>query len=440
MKKILVGLYAILACGLGAVEIDEVKVREELYPKVFKNELQKNLDFFKDGVGVDEETKVPYDTITIKDGKIEKGYYTNTSEIGLYLNILVEMEKAGDKDALERIGETLATLEEAPKWNGLFYWPYDIRDGKLVKPETEIVPAVDNGNLAFALAGVAGAYLDSKESAKKDIVKRIEIILENQREGWRKLADNSKGLLYAGWDTKIDAPLQYFIDRKGNESRTGALWSILITSGTEKEISKDVFNNMELYTLTYEIGDFQYKPMLTWDGTVFQALLPSIWLNEKELMPNYGIVEDFLNIQIYYTQKFRIPALISSSATTDGGYTAYGVPYLSESKNMFNNEISIGIEGTPHASALAYIVDKEKSLTLLYRLKEKYPQIESEYGWYDVINEEGKVGNKILSLDQGMFVGAFLAEEINKDVEKYLEYKGYLDIVKELYKSYVPNN
>lgn len=440
MKKFLFSILLVVSISLNAVEINSVKVREEIYPSVFKNELQKNLNFFKDGVGVDPEAKVPYDTIFVNKDSIEKGYYTNTTEIGLYLNILVEMEKTGDKKALSRINEVLDTLDKAPKWKGLFYWPYDIKNGKLVKPETEIIPVVDNGNMCFALAGVAGAYIDSKDPSKKALVERIEKLLNAQVEGWQLLYDKKKGLLHAGWDAKANAPLQYYIDRKGNESRTGALWAILVTQNTKKPIPISAFNKMELYTLTYEIGNYQYTPMLTWDGTMFQALLPAIWINEKELIPNYRIVEDLLNIQIYFSQKYKVPALISSCSTLDGGYAAYGVPYISESKVLFNNEISVGTTGTPHASALAYIIDKEKALTLLYRLKKKYPHIETEYGWYDAIDETGKTTNKILSLDQGMFVGAFLAESINQDVEKYLEHKKYTSTLKEMYKTYVPNN
>lgn len=39
-----------------------------------------------------------------------------------------------------------------------------------------------------------------------------------------------------------------------------------------------------------------------------------------------------------------------------------------------------------------------------------------------------------------MFVGAFLAKEINADVEKYLQSKGDMELLKEMYQSYVPNN
>ena len=80
--------------------------------QVLRDEFANNLNFFRDGVGVDPFTKVPYDHIFVTNDKItNQARYTNTSEIGLYLSILVEVEKAGNEFALERIGEVLGVLE-----------------------------------------------------------------------------------------------------------------------------------------------------------------------------------------------------------------------------------------------------------------------------------------------------------------------------------------
>jgi hypothetical protein len=179
--------------------------------------------------------------------------------------------------------------------------------------------------------------------------------------------------------------------------------------------------------------------MLTWNGTYFQGMLPSIWMNERELMPDYSLVEDMTFVQMVYAAKHNIP-LLSSSATVDDGYSEFGVPYLSESKVMFNNEMHAGDTGTPHATALSYIVSPETSVQALKALKAYYPNIESEFGWYDAVDTEGRMSTKILSLDQGMFVGAFVADEINADVQTYLEARGYMSDVEKMYSSFIPNN
>lgn len=422
------------------IVLDELTIRDHLYPESFRAELSNNLNFFRDGVGVDPVSKVPFDTVSIVDGEVVPFYYVNTTEIGLYLNILVEVEKAGNADALVRIGEVLDVLEEAPTWKGLYFWPYDIVDGKLQPTEEGIVPAVDNANLAFSLVGVAGAYLDSTSPEKQAIVSRIEAILDGQLDGWVAIYDKKRGLMSAGWSTRENAPLPYFIDRKANESRLAPLWAALITRDQgENAVPLSAFNNMELYTYPFTFNGKQYNPMLTWNGTYFQGMLPSIWMNESELMPDYSLVKDMTFVQMVYAAKHNIP-LLSSSATVDDGYAEFGVPHLSESKMMFNNEMHGGLTGTPHATALSYIVSPETSVAALKALKAYYPNIESEFGWYDAVDTEGRMSTKILSLDQGMFVGAFIADEINADVQTYLEARDYMDDVKEMYRSFVPNN
>ncbi|WP_413111707.1 hypothetical protein [Thaumasiovibrio sp. DFM-14] len=442
-KKSLAGLVMLLLSSQSVasqVALDNLSIRDHFYPENFRAELQTNIDFFKDGVGVDTSAKVPYDNVFIVDGEVKPEYYVNTTEIGLYLNILVEVERAGNEDALVRISEVLDTLEAAPKWHGLFYWPYEIEGDKLEKNVDEIVPAVDNANFMFSLTAVAGAYMDSDNPEKRDIVRRIEAIFDNQKEGWSKIYDSSRGLLRAGWTTTNDRAIPYHIDRMANESRLAPLWAALITNDMgQNAVPQKAFTNMELYTAEYTYGGATYNPILTWDGSYFQAMLPAIWLNERDLVPDYTMFEDMTYLHMVYAKEHNIP-MVSASATTDDRYEPFGVPFLSESKVKFGNEIHDGKTGTPHAVALAYIIDPSMSVHALKNLKAFYPEVETEFGWFDAVDSNGRIGTKILSLDQGMFVGAFLAESINKDVHHYLEARGYMDQVVEMYQSFVPNN
>lgn len=418
-----------------SVTLDSLKVREQFYPEGFEQELQVNLDFFRDGAGIDPDTLVPYDTIQYEDGVIRPFHYTNTSEVGLYLNILVEVERAGNEKALTRIREVLGMLEGAPKKHGLFYWPMNIDNGKLVPGDGRIAPAVDNGNFALAMAAVAGAYMDSSDPVKQSIVQRIEALLEAQIPGWLSLYDPESGLLRGSWEG--DELTEYLVDRKANESRTAAVWAPLITKNLgEDAIPATVFTDMEVHTTQYTLNGKVYNPMLTWDGTYFQALMPAIWLNEKELMPDYTMVEDMTALQRFYARENKIP-MISSSATVDNHYKPFGIPQLSEAYVMFDEEIAGASTGTPHATALSYMVDKEEALKDLKALKALYPQIETDMGWYDSLDGKGGMSTKILSLDQGMFVGAFLADSINADVEHYMKAKGYWDDIQTMYQTFI---
>lgn len=422
---------------MSSVSINKLQLKPEQYPQGFEQQLQQNLDFFLDGVGVSASAKVPFDTIFVREGEVEHDFFVNTTEIGLYLNILVEVHKAGDANALVRIQETLKVLVAAPTWKGLFYWPYDIVEEKLLPQEEGIIPAVDNANLAFALAGVSGAYLDSDEPQEIDVVNKVELLLNRQLAGWQSLYDEEKGLLRAGWSGKDNAPLDYYVDRKANESRLAPLWAHLITQGNP--VPQSAFSKMELYTQAYQVEGKSYSPMLTWDGAYFQGMLPAIWLNEKALIPDYSMIEDMTVLQHRHAKEHKI-SMVSSAATTSDSYAAFGVPSLSEAKVRFDIAIAGGDTGTPHAMALSYMVEAQLALQGLHRIKQQHPQIETPFGWLDAVDTEGNVSSKIISLDQGMFVCAFIAKEINQHVERYLNHKGYSEAVAKMYQSFVPNN
>ncbi|KHT62510.1 membrane protein [Photobacterium gaetbulicola] len=426
------------SCRSNSDKVTELSLRKHFYPSGFEQELQTNLDFFLDGVGVDEQAKVPFDTLLVTGSDIDPQYYVNTTEIGLYLNILTEAYLNGHQAALVRINQTLDVLFGAPTWNGLFYWPYDIVEGQLKPQEEGIVPAVDNANLAFALTAVSGAFFDSADALAVSAVKKIDDILQRQIPGWQQLYEPNRDLLYAGWSSKDSAPLGYYIDRKANESRLAPLWAHLITKGTTSPVPKSAFENMELYTSTCVLKGQKLRPMLTWDGAYFQGMLPAIWLNERCLIPDYSIIEDMTKVQQAHSEHCKIP-FVSSAATTDDSYAAFGVPAISEAAVRFELQIAGGNTGTPHATALSFMVNPPDAIAHLQSIKQLHPDIESPYGWFDAVDTKGNMSSKLISLDQGMFVCSFLATSINQQVKMYLEQKGFYPDVVDMYKSFTPS-
>ena len=409
-----------------------------------------NARFFEDGVGVDIVTGIPFDTIFVdkKTQAIKQERYVNTSEIGEYLSILVLCEqdvikipKISPQLALLRINSLLNYLWEAPNWKGLFYWPYNISsDGALVPGEGgQIVPAVDNGNLSFALAGVAGAYLNDKSFSKSVICEKVELLLARQIPGWQALYDSKRQLLRAGWNPVNNTDLGYYIDRKANESRLSVIWAILVTQNSSAPVPLAVMENMPLFTGEYTLVDGKkLTAELTWDGTIFQALLPAIYINESKYISDYSLISNFVAAQADFANSHGLPALLSASASVDDGYASFGLKELSESYVKFGNAAPPDDCGTPHASALAYLVNPKLSLKLLNDLYQQYPQIETPYGWYDAINAKGETCSKILSLDQGMLVLALSGNDTAKWVENYLISKQLLPALQAIYKNCKP--
>ncbi|SBT11324.1 glucoamylase family protein [Vibrio celticus] len=431
--------WGLLACSSDTVDsshpalpdpIDHIYLSQSLYPANFEQQLTDNLQFFQDGVGVSTAAKVPFNSIDFDESGalIEKQTgRLNVTALGLYLNVLTEMEKAGSEKARQRLFDLIEIMEAMPKWKGNFYWMYRIEsDGQINKLPKAVASAVDSANLITSMAAVAGAYWTNSDPNLRNLAHRFDTLIQNSSAAWLALYDADKGLLSGGFrdelpDTGEPGITSYYIDRKSNESRLAPIWAHLLTQNTIKPIPETVFTKMRLYQADYVANDGQIlQPMLTWKGAYFQALLPSIWFNEPYLVGQPLLFEHATQTQIDYTQQHNIPFL-SSSATIEGGYSEYGIDAMSE--HFHRNEINTAQEGvgTPHASALYSILNQQHAIELMLNIEHHHPQVVGEYGWYDAININGEVRRRLISLDQGMFVGAFMATHLQESVENYIK-------------------
>ena len=416
--------------------IRKITIQSDYYPANFRQELQANLDYFLDGAGVSASVKIPFDHIVITSEEIIPSDYTNITAVGLYLNLLVEMQRTGDISALERLETVIDRLENAPRWHGLFHWLYTLGEEELSTPINGIVSAVDNGNVSFSLAAVSGAYYDSPNPRLQRLAQRVDKILEEQIAGWSRLYDARKGLLRAGWNTSTKEFLSYHVDRKANESRLAAIMAVLLTKGTASAIPAKVFTDMELVTGTSCCDGEYFEPILTWDGSYFQAMLPALWLDESQYIPDYQMVRDFTEIHKRYADSNHIP-FVSASSTVTNDYAAFGLNAVSESYCRYGNPIQQSPTGSPHTLALYRLIDPDDAVARLLALKSRNPEIETRAGWHDAVNTQDEMSNKIIGIDQGMFVGAFLADSLRNDVERYLAREGHQALLQQLYDSFV---
>lgn len=416
--------------------IQTLTLRQAFYPDNFAGELQANINYFVDGVGVSPAAKIPYDHIMVKPDGVSPSTYTNTTAIALYLNILVEMQQAGDSLALARLEDVLSQLEQAPNWNGLFYWLYQLDGAQLSVPTNGVVSAVDNGNLSFSLAALSGAFYDSSNPQLEQLAIRADQLLAVQVRGWGRLYDSQKGLLRAGWDHATKQYLPYYIDRKANESRLAVIWAVLSTQGAATVVPESAFSNMELVTGQYNRDGSYFEPMLTWDGSYFQAMLPALWLDERQLIPDYQMMVDFSEVHKRYADTHQIP-FITASATVNDGYKAYGLEAVSESYRRYGNSIEQSPTGSPHALALYRLIDNDDAIDRLLAVKSQHPAIETTAGWFDAVNEHGNLSSKIIGIDQGMFVGAFMVDGVRANVTRYMARQGYQPQLDAMYSRFV---
>ncbi|MGX9522580.1 hypothetical protein ACWX0P_27845 [Vibrio mediterranei] len=419
--------------------INQVTIASKYYPTDFNTELQSNLNFFIDGVGVSPSARVPYDHIVVGETGNTVANYTNITGIGLYLNLLTEMQRGGNVGALPRMESVLSTLENAPRWNGLFYWLYDLNGSKLTVPADGKVSAVDNGNMAFSLAALNGAYANNEDPRLAAIADRAQALLVAQKPGWSALYDPERGLLRAGWDKHNGKFLGYHIDRKTNESRLAAIWAVLVTEGTTSPVPMEAFNSMPMPVGRYNRNGDYLEPMLSWDGSYFQALMPSLWLNEAALMPDNSYLTAVSELHKRFSDANQGIPFVSASATSDNGYHAFGIKETSEAYYRYQTSV-LSNTGTPHASALYYLSDPQDAVNRLKALKARYPMIQTSAGWRDAVGPNGKLSDKIIAIDQGMFVGAFYASSMQADVNRYLERYGLKASLELMYSRFVPDD
>jgi hypothetical protein len=186
-------------------------------------------------------------------------------------------------------------------------------------------------------------------------------------------------------------------------------------------------------------GAYPYAGMLvtpSWGGSMFEALMPDLFVPEETWAPNSWGVNHPLTVkaQIHHGLVEAGYGVwgFSPSNTPEGGYAAYGVDGIgmdpmgnpsNEDKTLIDHGFP-GCPGhdpkpdpppsaytngvvTPHAAFLALRYAPSETLADLARLRERFPGIYDKWGFHDSVNVSSKqVSGAYLSLDQGMIMAA----------------------------------
>jgi hypothetical protein len=116
---------------------------------------------------------------------------------------------------------------------------------------------------------------------------------------------------------------------------------------------------------------------------------------------------------------------LSPSSTPDdtGGYDAFGAvgpPYPNSLAANANCCPYQQYAVTPHASFLALQVLPQQAFSNIANLRQLYPSIYGQYGFYDSVNPTtGSVGHRYLVLDQSMIMAALDNALMNGAMQKH---------------------
>jgi len=388
---------------------------------------------------VDRKRNLPLNYIQVAP-KRAVGDYVSTTDLGLYFMSIVSAYDLGfidRKEAIERIRDSLDTVEKLEKAHGFMYNYYDTTR---LNPTSSFLSFVDSGWFIMSLIIIRQAFPDelgercSKIIDSHDFSFFYDRVQGQMRHGYHIDQERYSEYHYGAFYTearaislmaiaKGDAPPEHWfkIYRTFPKEWT---WQNRIPDGKfKKYVGIDIFEGY------YEYDGMKIVP--SWGGSMFEGLMPTLVIKEAELgKKNLGLNNSrYVEAHIRFANKEKYPVWGLSPCTVPGeGYDAYGVKDIGMK----------GYEGgvvTPHATFLAVEIAPEKAISNLRNFLRIYPDIYGEYGFYDSVDVKTReVSKKYLCLDQAMILIAinnylnkgiirnrFHNDEIGRRVEYLLE-------------------
>jgi hypothetical protein len=402
----------------------------------------------------DEQSGLPADILNA-DGSTS--VQTSTTNIGAYLWSAYTAQKLGligRRAMVARMTRTLATLERMERYGstGQFYNWYDHHTGaKLTTwpptgaPMTPILSSVDNGWLATGLRIVAHGV--------RELSRRAQALYDAMDFGFYYRPDKNRVLFHYAPDTG-DAPCCY--DTVVSESRIVDYLGIAKRQLPQKEYfgrwrtfpdtcdysfqeTKPVGTWRQYFGVDVFEGAYDYAGMRlvpSWGGSMFEALMPSLFLPEERWGARSWGINHPLTVQAQIHHGLTEAGYgywgFSPSNTPEGGYSGYGVDGAGMDPNgMPSNEdgtlVDHGFPGcpgrdpkpdpppsayqngvvTPHAAFLALRYAPAQARDNLAKLARDFPDLYGRWGFRDSVNVTTRhPSGAYLSLDQGMIMAA----------------------------------
>src|SRR5690349_12794892 len=324
---------------------------------------------------------------------------TSTTNIGAYMWSAVVAEKMGlikRRELVSRLSTTIGTLEGMERSSGgqFFNW-YDHRSGAKLTvwpptgaPLTPILSSVDNAWLAVGLRIVANSV--------PQLSRRADALYQSMDFGFYYRPDVNRILFHYVPSDPASSPCCY--DTVVSESRIADYIGISKGELPQKEYygrwrsfpdtcdwswqeTKPIGVSRTYFGVSVFEGAYPYDGMLitpSWGGSMFEALMPSLFVPEEKWAPRSWGVNHPLTVraQIYHGMQEAKYGYwgFSPSNIPEGGYDAYGVDGIGMNPDGgYSNEdhtgVDNGFEGcragtpaptaypngvvTPHASFLA---------------------------------------------------------------------------------------
>jgi hypothetical protein len=356
----------------------------------------------------------PHPSVALQDATI--GDYTNITTIGLQLVAVAAAHAAGlvaETEAVTRLGQILTTLERLETFAGFFYNYYDTTS---LERSSHYLSFVDSAWLTAGLIVVRNAFPVLAERCTR---------LINQ-SNYHLFLDPLYEVMFQGYHVNLARPAASHYGLLYTEARLGSLMAIGkgdVPAAHWFKLYRTLPNILEyawqsqppLNRIAKRTRDQPYfggyyawrgvRFVPSWGGSMFEALMPSLVLDERRYAPASLGLNDRRHAVIqrrYALEELGYPVwgLSPCASPATGAYSEYGV------KPLGTRGYPAGAV-TPHATALALVVMPEAAITNLRQLAQYYP-IYGDFGFYDSVDPvSGKVAYQYLYLGQAMlFIAA----------------------------------
>lgn len=330
------------------------------------------------------------------------GVATATSPTNIGFSLLAEisaceLEITDIKAAHGNIMNILKEVNSLKKYKGHLYNWYDINDKHILAPN--YISSVDSANFVASLITVRQFLIKNSLEGEELVEKLI------RNTDFSALYDKKRGLYYIGYNT-IDKKFEGHYDLLASEARI----LYYITAAFNRDST--AWNNLIRETIST-----RGNTLASWSGTMFEYLMPSIFMRGSD----YGLIE---------RSNRNVTAIQSASkcnglwGVSESGYYkfdnclryqyfAFGLSKLS--RRVIDDRCVI----SPYSTALALMYAPEKSMANM-RLIEAEGGV-GEFGFYEAIDftQNKSIVYSYMAHHQGMVITSIANALCNNAIVEY---------------------
>ena len=319
-----------------------------------------------------------------------------------------DLKYIDENEAMALIEKIIETIEKLPKWNGhLYNWYNTITLEPLIP---RYISTVDSGNFVGYLY-VLKEFLKGKKN-ENQLTEKINRLIENTN--FSILYDYKKRIFSIGFNIEENKLTDSYYDLLASEARQASLVAI-----AKRDIPAKHWGILSR-TLTSLNG---YKGLISWSGTAFEYLMPSINIKTYE----GSLLDESCRLMIMsqkqYGKKIKVPWGISEAAfslkdlNNNYQYKAFGIPWLGLKRGL-DEDIVV----SPYSVFLSLTYDIKSSIKNLKELEKE--EMMGEYGFYESIdyttsrlkpNEGKRIVKTYMAHHQGLILLS-INNVINKNV------------------------